>query len=121
MSDNTNYRIQRDKLIILSNTARELREAEQDDRTINEIIVQEFYTNAENTEFNTFNQWKEKGFSIKKGSKAFPVWGKKKKFEHGEVPAGETPDEYEFFPICYLFSNNQIEPSKYAENERRSA
>lgn len=63
--------------------------------------------NEEITEFNTFNQWKEQGYTIKKGSKAFLFWGQPRQVS--QVPEGSTePEEFKYWPICYLFANTQV-------------
>ena len=79
-------------------------------RTINYILLNHMYETGGATEFNTFNQWKEKGATVIKGSKAFAIWGqpvheqKKEKQEEGNSEL----DKYKYFPICYLFSNIQV-------------
>lgn len=87
---------------------------------LNYFIVKCIYTNEENTEFKTFNQWKEDGSTVKKGEKAFLIWGQprngSKNHESQEQPTASTPMSaeeqegsiYEFFPLCYLFSNAQV-------------
>jgi hypothetical protein len=105
----------RRKLISLSEAARLVQEAEAPDMSINEILIQEFYSNDEHQEFNTFWEWKKQGYSVMKGEKAFLVWGRKKKAndkEQGEEPKPEDKSNYSFFPLCYLFSNAQVEPLK---------
>ncbi|MCK6611553.1 MAG: hypothetical protein L6Q78_10995 [Bacteroidia bacterium] len=75
--------------------------------TINEGLIRFCYTNEEHNDFKKFNEWKRLGFTIVKGSKGFPVWAQPvaaKKQEAQEKAA----EEYEFFPICYLFSNAQV-------------
>lgn len=79
-------------------------------RTINYMLLNHMYETGGATEFNTFNQWKEKGATVIKGSKAFAIWGqplheqKKEKQEEGNSEL----DKYKYFPICYLFSNLQV-------------
>ncbi len=47
------------------------------------------------------------GFTINKGSKAFIIWGQPRKAE--QAPEGnEEPEEYKYWPICYLFANTQV-------------
>ncbi len=63
--------------------------------------------NPEITEFKTFRQWKEEGYTILKGSRAFVLWGQPRKVS--QVPEGETePEEYKYWPLCYLFANTQV-------------
>lgn len=84
---------------------------------INEILIDEFYTDAEHYEFHTFHGWKEKGMNIKKGATAFLIWGKKRSSkQEGAEPQNEEEKAFQFFPVCYLFSNNQVEPRTDAKD-----
>lgn len=99
---------------------------------LNYFILKFVYAPAEEgtTEFKKFNEWKSEGYTIIKGSKAFPVWSqptkREKKEQDGETasapaptPAlmenadgageeGSTHSERERFNMCYLFSNLQV-------------
>lgn len=80
-----------------------------DYETINAALINEIYTDEENTEFKTFSQWVKDGYQVKKGSKAFLVWARpnqKQKPEEEATP--ENEDGTKFFPLCYLFSNAQV-------------
>lgn len=71
--------------------------------------LKEAYTgdNPEILEFKTFSQWKEDGYTIKKGSKAFILWGQPRKVS--QVPEGSSePEEYKYWPLCYLFADTQV-------------
>lgn len=72
--------------------------------SVNEAILST-YRNEQHQEFKKFWEWKRQGYTILKGSKAFPVWAQPVKQKGTEQNEGE---EYEFFPICYLFSNAQV-------------
>jgi len=86
--------------------------------TINEGLI-EVYSKGKDLEFNTFHQWKGKGFKILKGSKAFLVWGKPMKVP---VPESEKEDdEFKFWPVCYLFSEKQVEKMTTKKKERSVA
>lgn len=87
----------------ISNTLKPLVKAGAFD-SVNEAIVST-YRNEEHQEFKKFWEWKREGCTILKGSKAFLVWGQPVK--RTAKPENQT-DEYEFFPICYLFSNAQV-------------
>ena len=81
--------------------------------TVNGFILNLMYKNEVHTEFNTFKGWKEKGFKVSKGSKAFFIWSKPKKASKTVETEneGETKEkEYKFFGIANLFSNAQVEP-----------
>lgn len=80
--------------------------------TVNEALL-DLYRQQEGTEatFNTFREWKEMGYSIKKGERAFLVWGRPKDAQRVETHPDESgeADEYKFFPLAFLFSSNQVE------------
>lgn len=101
------YLENRKKLIAMSQLIRQLVK-EGAFSTVNEGL-REMYTeeNPEIEEFNTFNQWKEQGFTIKKGSKAFLFWGQPRKIQ--QTPEGsDEPEEFKYWPICYLFADTQV-------------
>lgn len=70
--------------------------------TVNEALI-DLYEDNENQEFHTFHDWKKQGKKILKGSAAFVIWGKPRK-----VAQAEDDDEYKYWPVCYLFSNAQV-------------
>lgn len=64
-------------------------------------------TNTEIQEFKTFWQWKDEGATVRKGEKAFLIWGQPRK--GSQVPEGTSePEEYKYWPVCYLFANTQV-------------
>lgn len=121
MDKNNKFKETRKKLIEYSNIAKKLREAENMDMTINEILLKIIYDTKEIKEFNTFHQWKEKGYTVVKGSKAYLIWGQpinKQKAE--EQSKEEEDDEYRYFPVCYLFSDQQVyKKEKEAEQAKK--
>lgn len=83
--------------------------------TINQLIVEHIYSDEHNQKFNTFKGWIKDGFVVQKGEKAFLLWGRKK--QEVEKPNGEQKtEELDFFPITFVFSNNQVEPLKNAKD-----
>lgn len=108
------------ELIELSQVAKMRQESDCEGMSINEILIDVFYTDEVNTVFHTFWDWKYKGYKIKKGAKAFLIWGRKRSSKkEAETETNTESDEangYKFFPVCYLFSNNQVEPIENAEN-----
>ncbi len=86
--------------------------------TINDAIITTIYKDGEHSEFNTFHQWKDKGYKVKKGSTAFAVWGRPKKkqdAEQGKPVNEDEEDKLKFWPMAYLFSNAQVEPMEKKE------
>lgn len=66
---------------------------------------------AERVQLKTFKQWKDCGKRVKKGEKGFAFWtAPKHALKKGANPdaAGEE-DTYEFFGVCYLFAESQVE------------
>jgi len=110
MSEKLDYKEKREFLKSLSATAKILVKSGEFD-TVNEAIIETVYKADGHTNFNTFWGWKEEGFNIKKGSKAFVIWGRPKEVQKKEVQEGEK-DEFRHFPLAYLFSNLQVEPQQ---------
>lgn len=87
-------------------------------RTINYMLLNHIYK-SESVRFETFKEWKAQGATIKKGAKATIIWGqprqgvatieqKLQKDPHS-VPVDDIAvEEYEFFPLCYLFSEDDV-------------
>lgn len=120
----------RAKLIALSLKAKELRQQKKDNaktieeaifwqtRTINYMLLNHIYSDG-GVQYETFNEWKAQGATIKKGAKATVIWGQPRKGmaaleqnlekEPNTVPTDDvTPEEYEFFPLCFLFSEDDV-------------
>jgi len=101
----------RNQLRELSKLAKIRMQLDCEGMSVNEILIQEFYTNEEHQIFKTFHDWKKEDFFVKKGETAFLIWGKPKAYNKSEpTQKKEEPneDETEFFPICFLFSNAQV-------------
>ncbi len=64
------------------------------------------YAKQGHTELKTLTEWNKGGYSVNKGEKALLLWGSKKTTVPRETEA--TADPYEFFPLCYVFSNLQV-------------
>lgn len=90
---------------------------------INDIIADWYRKESGATVFKTFAQWKTDGFNIKKGSKAFILWSRKRTATKGEETTSDNTGasenkgiSYEFFPISYLFSDLQVEKTQEGGN-----
>ena len=87
--------------------------------TINEMLHDYYAKKSNITELNTFDQWKDKGYQVRRGEKAFLFWGKpRSKQKQEEQPAEEQTEQEQqteqdntkkddYFPICYLFDISQ--------------
>lgn len=101
------YKANRMALIELSKMIRQLIESGEYD-SVNEGLKDIYEQSDPNIiEFRTFNQWKQDGATILKGSKAFLVWGQPRQVS--QVPEGSTePEEFKYWPLAYLFANTQV-------------
>lgn len=89
-------------------------------KTINDIVLMWYKENSGATEFKSFFQWKQDGFSVKKGQKAFLLWAKRRNATAKiEKPENQDPEEedYMFYPLAYLFSDLQVEKIEPKEPE----
>ena len=113
MTDKKAEHIEKKKaLIALSKIAKEIQAIEDEPRNINSILIEDFYQKGEHKEFNTFQEWIKQGQRVKKGEKAFLVWGRKRKNNQDQAsPEPKTEEEkaFSFYPLCYLFSNAQVQ------------
>ena len=67
----------------------------------------------ENQEMSTFKGWIAKGFSVKKGEKAFIFFSSPKQIKDKNIITGEdSENSFTRFYKCYLFTKNQVEPLK---------
>jgi len=77
-------------------------------RTLNSFIVEYYKNKLGNGELKTFFEWKEKGKTIKKGEKGWPIWGQPLGHRPEEIAEhGEPTDDFKYFPMCYLFHESQ--------------
>ena len=109
-------RAKREELKALSNPFKVLLKEGAID-TINEGLVA-MYAEEGHRNLKTLKQWNKEGKQVIKGEHACLIWGTPKKINRGEQPeqATEPTEENEdnFFPICFLFSEKQVQ-------ERRTA
>ena len=130
----TNRQAQFERLVMASGTAKQIKTRFINEAKtlniaayyaalpINHFLLNYVYKAEGITEFNKFNEWKNKGASVIKGSKAFPIWGQPigTQKEEAAEEKGEaytaTEEENQRFPMCYVFSNLQV-----ATKEERSA
>ena len=64
--------------------------------TCNELL-REYYDLVDKTLL-TFDQWKEKNYSVRKGEHSYHFWGKPK----------TMPDGKKYSPVAFLFSEDQV-------------
>jgi hypothetical protein len=109
--NNSRRDARRKALITISVKAREMRDKKEElaDLTINDIVIAHFYTDEENFDFKLLRDWNKEDFQVKKGARAFTVWGKKRRGTKAAEQEGGEDQEYKFFPLAYLFSNMQVE------------
>jgi len=101
-----NYQENRAKLRELSNVVKQaIDSGSMEVQTINQGLI-ELYKHQGHSEFKTFQQWRDEGKAVKRGSKAFLVWGSPKNIQHPDPESEE--DEFNYFPICYLFGDGQV-------------
>ena len=104
----------REILIALSIEAKFIQETQHPDKSINQILIDSYATRPEQV-FRTFKSWIKNGFVVKEGEKAFLVWGKKLNTAvktNGNEPEEEEDENFNFYPISYVFSDEQVKPLK---------
>ena len=109
-----NARARRQALKNLCNTLQAAAKAAGMEESPNELL-RAYYAQAGHTELKTFEEWKQAGFYIRKGEKAILLWGHPKpsrQAKEAAKQAGKPEEEAEndFYPLAYLFSNQQVAP-----------
>ena len=109
-------RARRQALKNLCNTLQAAAKAAGMEESPNELL-RGYYAQAGHTELKTFEEWKQAGFYIRKGEKAILLWGHPKpsrQAKEAAKQAGKPEEEAEndFYPLAYLFSNQQVAPRK---------
>lgn len=73
---------------------------------LNAAIIDYYKRTSGANTFHTLQGWNKLGYTVNKGSKSFIVWGKPVKV------SADTPEAYEYFPVSFLFNENQVTISK---------
>lgn len=79
--------------------------------TVNEGL-RRMYADQGHSELKTFHQWKQEGKRVKKGEHALLLWARPKRIPKPQdmpVKNENEDDEMNYFPICYVFSQNQVQ------------
>jgi hypothetical protein len=125
----------KEKYLYLSNLSKSLNDAiEEDELTAqyfedcektNDILKKYYKNKFRVNEFNTFLGWKENGFKVKKGAKAFLFWSKPKvarvdnetgkKFTSDFSTENEDEAKDKKYFLSYLFSDAQVDSKKFYE------
>lgn len=78
--------------------------------TINEMLRTYYEEQNAVTDLRTYDQWKKEGYQVRKGEKAYLVWGKPKSRQQDEPADEDAPQDEQktarkddFYPVCYLF------------------
>ncbi|MCS4309468.1 hypothetical protein M2404_003840 [Rheinheimera pacifica] len=98
--------------------------------SINDILIELHKKASGAKEFKTFQDWKAAGFNVRKGEKAFRIWGKPLTAKSAGEPVAEADtgsadasegNKFEFFPMACVFSDQQVEPTDHKpESETES-
>lgn len=82
--------------------------------TINDLLIRYYEKQAgAPLELNTYEQWRERGYQVRKGSVSYMVWGKPLKHQRDNEKPTDTDTDTEkdpnedFFPVCHLFDKSQ--------------
>ena len=87
--------------------------------TINDILISMYQSQTGFKTFRTFNDWKKLGYSVKRDETSFRIWARPKQVTD-KVTTEEgkelTSEPWEFWPMCCLFHENQVEKVQERSN-----
>lgn len=107
----------RKALQTLSHAAQELAQdtgIDPEQYRINDLLMKLIYNPDNEFTFNSFFGWKQEGYTVKKGVKAFLLWGQPTKRTRTNPngtttePTPEQEDQQPFFPLAYVFRSDQV-------------
>lgn len=107
----------------LSKTAETMAEGtDYEEETVNNKLMKFIYNPTGALEFRSFKKWKEQKFTVRKGQKAFLLWGQplendknSKDKDKKKESATDEEDNTKFFPVAYVFSSDQVHKIKKKE------
>ncbi|MBD3589559.1 hypothetical protein HC965_09280 [Bacteroides sp. GM023] len=72
--------------------------------------LKEIYAQSGHTQLKTLQQWNRAGKRVVKGSHALCLWGAPKQIDRQQQEDNQDGenDPSEFYPICFVFSNLQV-------------
>ena len=89
--------------------------------TVNDLLTY-YYKLKGHTELKTFKEWINAGYCVRKGETAFLLWAtpiarkKKEETEKSKPTTEEEKGKEDFFPICCVFSNQQVSKLENGNN-----
>lgn len=79
---------------------------------VNDLLINYYNEAFKTTELNTYEEWKNKGFQVKKGSQSYMVWATPRNIKVREKRLSdntETEKEIkDYFAVCHLFDVSQV-------------
>jgi hypothetical protein len=78
---------------------------------VNDLLIEMYakQLGCSKSDLNTFFNWKEKGFKVKKGEKGYAIWSRPKDIIREEKTGQPAEDETKFFGLSYMFHRGQVE------------
>jgi len=93
----------------LKTLAKKVKPTLPDGMGMNEYLVNMYKAQTGCINFRTFKAWKDAGFSIKKGSKGYPIFSRPIGIIKTEKGKEASEEDYSRFGTCYLFNESQVE------------
>ena len=87
---------------------------------VNDLLIDYYNEAFKTTELNTYEEWKKKGFQVKKGSQSYMVWATPRDIKVKDkrlTDNTETDKEIkDYFAVCHLFDVSQVVPIQTEQN-----
>lgn len=109
----------------LSNTLKATKELDPtfapDAITVNDLLTY-YYKLKGHAELKTFKEWINAGYCVRKGETALLLWAtpiarnKKEEGEKSQQTKEEEKGKEDFYPICCVFSNQQVSKLENGNN-----
>ena len=91
-------------------------------KTINDALIETVYNDEKHHEFKSYEEWKKEGYQVRKGEKAFLLWGKPKEHPSQQSKENDTPGKEEhstYFPVIRVFSDAQVVQREHSVEQQK--
>ena len=93
-------------------------------KTVNDALIETVYNDEKHHEFKSYEEWKKEGYQVRKGEKAFLLWGKPKEHPSHQSKENDTPGKEEhstYFPVIRVFSDAQVVQREHSVDQQKTA
>ena len=105
----------RKELSALSQDLKAVAQMEGVEESVNSLLLAYYKRQFSASDLRTFDQWKEAGYTVKKGQQSFMIWAtpkatkaEKERVAEAKAKGEQVTEKEDYFPVCHLFDISQV-------------